>query len=383
MTHTLSMTERQRVMLALVASAFIHLVVITLFIVSTWWKPPIPRLTLPVPKPLEVTLMNRAMPTPTPVVVKVVKAFPLAKATPPPEKVIRSVLSSDGLTPSQTAPKNPAFESDVNSRAASEQPGKGRGPLPSQEGKERPFMQFETKAYSTGASPKPAAQPQATPLGYSKVQPSSTPAPEARFQPTPIPGRPLSTPVPTVAPARNAFPLARSTPKPSPAATPMPTPLDSLPRPTPLASATSQQLARLNLQSRPSQPANGYRPETEKTKIEGGVSNKGRASVDAVGTPLGRYRKAVADAIGSRWYYYTKRRMDLIDVGEVHIRFYVNRSGRVESLRILANSANESLENICVQSVNEAQIPPIPPDVIPKLEGGRLEIEYQFNIYPQ
>ena len=37
-------------------------------------------------------------------------------------------------------------------------------------------------------------------------------------------------------------------------------------------------------------------------------------SVEAEATPIGRYKKAVADAIGSRWYYYVdeKQVMDVI-----------------------------------------------------------------------
>jgi TonB family protein len=134
-------------------------------------------------------------------------------------------------------------------------------------------------------------------------------------------------------------------------------------------------------QPRPAQP--GYRAQKEQTKIEGSISNRGRPGVDAIGTPLGRYRKAIADAIGSRWYYYVNQRMDLITVGDVHIKFVITRSGRVEGVKILSNTANATFGEFCMRSVTEAKIPPLPPDVSAKLDDGRLEIEYHFTIYPQ
>ena len=126
----------------------------------------------------------------------------------------------------------------------------------------------------------------------------------------------------------------------------------------------------------------GYQPQKEQTKIEGSISNRGKAGVDAIGTPLGLYRKKIADAIGSRWYYYVNRRMDLITVGDVHIKFSVNEQGHVEDVKILSNTANEIFGTYCVQSVTEAKIPPLPPDLAPSLQNGRVEIEYHFTIYP-
>ena len=61
----------------------------------------------------------------------------------------------------------------------------------------------------------------------------------------------------------------------------------------------------------------GYSPLLEKTRIEGNISNRGRNSVDAAGTPLGRYKKAVYDAVGSRWYRYTEMKTSIIAPGSI------------------------------------------------------------------
>src|SRR5207249_7468932 len=67
-------------------------------------------------------------------------------------------------------PKEKTFESNANSIGASELAATGELPLPSQAGKDRPFMDFETNPYSLetkGAQPQqssaPSQQKQATP----------------------------------------------------------------------------------------------------------------------------------------------------------------------------------------------------------------------------
>src|SRR5207302_8299923 len=107
------------------------------------------------------------------------------------------------------------------------------------------------------------------------------------------------------------------------------------------------------------------------------------SGVDAVATPLGRYKRSIADAIGSRWYFYVNNRMDLISPGDVHIKFYVNQEGRVENAKILSNTANETFGSYCIQSITEAKIPPLPPELVPALDDGRLEVDYKFNVYTQ
>jgi len=105
--------------------------------------------------------------------------------------------------------------------------------------------------------------------------------------------------------------------------------------------------------------------------------------VNALGTPLGRYEKILKDSIGSRWYSYVDQKRDLISIGTLQLRFDVDRSGRVKNLKITENTSNESFANICVQSVLESQLPPIPDDLANTLPTEGLEIEgMNFIIYP-
>src|SRR5207237_5202541 len=146
---------------------------------------------------------------------------------------------------------------------------------------------------------------------------------------------------------------------------------------------TQKSTAALDRSAAASQPASAYRRLKERTQIAGNITNRGISAVNALGTPLGRYQKIVADSIGSRWYAYVDQKRDLITIGTLRLRFNVDRSGRVRDLRITENSANEAFANVCVQSVLEAHVPPIPEDVADTLPPEGLEVDgLGFIIFP-
>lgn len=379
------MSDRQKVIFALLASAALHAVAV-LFL--TAWTRLHPREAAGPERdaePLEVTLL----PAPAPPPVTLAASAPTP--TPPP-KVTRTELhelDADGLAGTEKPPENPMFETDRNSHAASEQPATGDAPLPSQAGKERPFAEWKNQDYSLGKGAQPAPVMEMAKAAPSVAGLPSAPAPEPSLAPESA--KAAETPEPQPTPAQ--------TPAPSPTPEPTATPPDAIalgkPTPTPAPSPTPKQLAKLVSppalrahteapRPQPAQPVEpGYQPQRERTKVDGGITNRGKAGVDAVATPLGRYKKSIADAVGSRWYHYVNQQMDLITVGEVHIKFRVTASGHVEDVKIVSNTANDSFGGFCVRSVSEARIPPMPPEVAPALVDGKLEIDYHFNIYPQ
>ena len=228
-------------------------------------------------------------------------------------------------------PKDKTFESNANSIGASELAAAGEMPLPSQAGKDRPLMDFESNPYSLDSK---GAQAQQKPASQQKAaQPAA--------QPQPIT-------------AAEQFALL-----------------------------TQKSAAALDAAAASSQAQSAYRRQKEKTHIAGNITNRGISSVNALGTPLGRYQKIVADSIGSRWYTYVEQKRDLISIGTLHIRFVVDRSGRIKGLKVTENTSNEAFASVCVQSVLEAHLPPIPPDVAQSLPPEGLEIEgLGFIIYP-
>ena len=302
-------SNARAVLWALLAAIFIHLVIAFLLAVFGGVFSP----ALPIEdKPVQLTFVDLS---PVPLVPKN-SAF----------------METDESKKSAEPPKEKTFESNANSIAASELPATGEAPLPSQTGKDRPFVDLETHASSlqmNGAQPQPSAAPQ------------ETPAPSAAPQPT-------LQPAPISAAEQFAILTARPTPavKPSTAA------------------------------------ASAYRAYKDRTRISGRITNRGVSSVNALGTPLGRYMKFLLDAVGSRWYTYLDQRIDLISIGTTRVVFTVDRSGEVKNLKVVENTANEALANVCIQSIQEAQLPPMPDDLAATLPAEGLDMDIPFTIYP-
>jgi outer membrane biosynthesis protein TonB len=228
-------------------------------------------------------------------------------------------------------PKDKTFESNANSIGASELAAVGEMPLPSQAGKDRPLMDLETQSYSVETK---GAQPQ---------QSSAAPQPKQMTAPQPAPMT-----------AAEQFALLTQ-------------------RPT----AASESSAPA------SQAQSAYRRMKQRSHVSGNITNRGISAVNALGTPLGRYQKIVADSIGSRWYAYMDQKRDLITIGTLRVRFFVDRSGQVKNLKITENSSNEAFANVCVQSVLEAHLPPIPEEVANTLPSEGLEFDgLGFIIFP-
>ena len=87
------------------------------------------------------------------------------------------------------------------------------------------------------------------------------------------------------------------------------------------------------------------------------------------------------DAIGSRWYAYMEQRRDMAAIGTLQVRFIIDRTGRVKNLKVVENTANEALANVCIQSIQEAQLPPIPDDLADTLPAEGLDMDIPFTIF--
>ena len=249
-------------------------------------------------------------------------------ATPAPTKNAMFIPNDESKQTEQ--PKEKTFESNANSIAASEVPPTSNLPLPSQQGVDRPNLDLDWHRQSIpneGAQPQPSAAPQQ----------SATPQPSA--QPTPIS-------------KSEEFAMLTSTPTPHPSAA-----------------------------STPQPPKSSYQPYKEKTRLAGSITNRGTSSVNAIGTPLGRYQKVLFDAIGSRWYTYVEEKNDLISLGTARISFAIDRKGRVKNLKVISNDSNEVFANVCLQSIIEVQLPPIPEDVASALPPEGLETEIAFTTF--
>jgi outer membrane biosynthesis protein TonB len=297
--------DARMILWALLAAILIHLIVAFLLAAFSGFFSP----ALPTPeKPVELTFMD----------------LPAASAS----KNSAFIETEDKKAPE---PKDKTFESNANSIGASELAAAGEMPLPSQAGKDRPLMDFESNPYSLDSK---GAQAQQKPASQQKAaQPAA--------QPEPIT-------------AAEQFALL-----------------------------TQKSAAALDAAAASSQAQSAYRRQKERTHIAGNITTRGISSVNALGTPLGRYQKIVADSIGSRWYTYVDQKRDLISIGTLRLSFVIDRSGRVKNIKIDENSSNGAFASVCVQSVMEAHLPPIPEEVAQSLPPDGLEVEgLGFIIFP-
>src|SRR3982074_3221688 len=87
------------------------------------------------------------------------------------------------------------------------------------------------------------------------------------------------------------------------------------------------------------------------------------------------------DAVGARWYQHTHERQDLISIGTTRLTFTIDRSGKVNNLKVIENTANEAFAIVCLQSVQELKLQPIPEDVASTLPPEGLQQELTFILY--
>ncbi len=341
--------QRKRTTAALLAALLIHLLIVLAAFVLLSLKPAwIPRAgPRAEPPPVELTMM----PPPEP--------------SPPPKKKERDFFDSSQGNVSEQAPDAAAFESDRNTTAASERPAQSDAPVPTQDGDEAPGLTLETKNLSLGpvkppAAPSPDSPARAERKAAEKTaaeKPTEKKTAEAKTEPTP-----------------------RPTPKPDDSELALLDPAKPPPAPKPpVPEVRKPQKASPPTRANP--PA--FQPQQRLTRLTGGIDSRGRSSVNSVATPLGRYKKMISDAIGSRWYYYVQDMLDLVGIGTVQLRFVVDSSGKVERVQVLKNTSNESLASCSVRSIIEAEIPPIPRELAGTLPAGKLEVDYSFTIVGQ
>ena len=315
--------ERRKALVALAASILLHLFIIGSVSFMLAVRKPI---SIPPPEeaPVELTLV--AAPDSTP-------------------KPRPAYVQTSESQRADKPPENSVFESDKDTHAASPLPAAGDAPVPTQDGRDQPSLSLENKEYTAG----PVAR-ESSPA----VQPRQETAPQPKAEES----KPKMTPQQSTQLALLEPPKPKTSPRPK------------------AAKAVRQEQQQ---QAQTPQPP-GYQPQTRITRIRGNISNKGRAAVSATATPLGRYKKMLSDAIGSRWYYYVTEQLGLLNVGTVEVRFVVRQNGNVERVQVLRNSSNESFAACTVRAIMEADIPPIPKELVPMLEGSRIEIEYSFTI---
>ncbi len=320
-------------------------------------------------------------------------------------------MDSRGLDIAKDPAQTPLFESDENMRAASEQPANGDLPLPGQMGKDRPFNAFKTQRSLLGPNARPF-NPDVQPVQALPASPPPPPqvaqqtpaeeqlqAPQAREAKKSDKAEPTEKKSPTESQEKTKPTKLRAVDKPAEDEIAL-TKKESVPEavtqiqpptstPSPVAHAVTMRSLDMPPLPKPAVPAlppqprreTGYQPEQEQNHIESSISNRGKSAVDAIATPMGKYRKQVNDAIGSRWHYYVNDKMDLIAIGSVRISFVIDAQGHVGRTRVESNTSNQSLLDVSLRSLQDAEISPPPRDPSSATSQAPIEFTITFTYY--
>jgi len=127
--------------------------------------------------------------------------------------------------------------------------------------------------------------------------------------------------------------------------------------------------------------AKGFSPEERQNVINGSLAKEGTDAVDAIGTPMGKYKKAVRDVISAKWHEYRQKNADFVTWGILKLEFSVDAAGRVHDLQITKNEANAMLAEFSLRAIREAELPPMPAEVAESVGAKGLVIQYDIIIY--
>ena len=304
-------------------------------------------------------------------------------------EAIKSIRTNDDQLNPDVEPGDPKFISDRTTHAATEMAPDPNGDvnLPNQKGANSPVLDLVDRHFAKGeyspeerinsrpANPLQPPAPPPTPAVAQVPQPAPPKPPTApkELAPTEDPLSDLKTKSPLDTPKETAMKETKLD-KLVPMETPPKTAANDQPKSTPAAPPSS---------SGPGTPR-GKNPDaatilTRKNTLRGGISNQGKAAVEALGTEQGKYLAKVESAISQKFTPACMRDRDRISYGAVQVEFDLNPRGAVENLRVTnPRETSPILQDIVLGVILESKIPPIPKELNDYLIGDRLHITYGF-----
>lgn len=309
-----------------------------------------------------------------------------ATAAQPPATPQRFARTSDDQRADR--PERPAFIGDRDTRATSDRaPDADALLMPSQAGIEpRADSDIETTesqyrdgpldgsdAPENAAAPRvtvspPAGEESTTTTTQPEAPPSTPPPPAERLLAGPAP---VDVPVP-VSPETAETPETRDPEEPRETR-----PRDQPPPPGTADGSPEQEVA----ERPPATPARdpGFRGNQRKTAIRGSISRTGRSALDVADTALGRYQAQISRAVEQEWQRNCVRHRDFITPGFLTVRFFVEADGRVRMVQFVGEmESGEIQKGFTLNSIRNAEIPPMPPELRRDLDGEPLELIFNF-----
>jgi hypothetical protein len=135
-----------------------------------------------------------------------------------------------------------------------------------------------------------------------------------------------------------------------------------------------------SVRTKPSEPREpGFRSEVKKKRLRGSIGRRGKSSLDVENTALGRYQAKLSRAIESQWQQNCIRYREHITPGMLTIRFLLDEKGRVSHIKFLdVMEASTIQKGFTMKSIQSADIPTMPKEIVRELDGDPLELIYNF-----
>ena len=310
-----------------------------------------------------------------------VPAVPVEQKVAPPE-VVRTSPEQESAEP----PASRRYIGERNTQATSDRAPDANAPdMPSQAGREpRNEEEIETtqSKYQDGrldSASRPVVPPDAAPSPISPPVPEQAPAETAKGEKSPVPGEeekaetaireklldgpnPVEVPVPDGEVREDVKPREEKLARDGAADAPAEKKVEEKPKPKP---------APID------DPA--FRGNQSKTAIKGSISRHGESALDVTDSPMGRYQAAIGKAVEKEWQLNCVKHRDFITPGYLTVRFYVTEAGRVKSVQFVGdNETGEVQKGFTLNSIRNAPIPAMPPELKKEMGGDALELIFNF-----
>lgn len=123
----------------------------------------------------------------------------------------------------------------------------------------------------------------------------------------------------------------------------------------------------------------GFQGHSEKTKVTGSISRRGKSALNVKNSPLGRYQALVSKAVELQWRRNCEQHRDHIVPGVISLRFYVDKNGKVSGIKFQeVIEANYIERGFTQRAIRQAELPKMSQAVLRELDGEPLELIYNF-----
>ena len=117
----------------------------------------------------------------------------------------------------------------------------------------------------------------------------------------------------------------------------------------------------------------------EKTRQPGGVSARGRVSLDVKATPFASYDAAFIAAVQQRWYGLLDSHLGTQQSGKVVLEFRLHYDGRISDMTVSDNEVTEILSWLCRNAITDnAPYARWPDDMRRAIGGNHREVRFTF-----